>query len=144
MRYSEVNMLEHIGVRCMIKFDHKGAFKKTKKFLREASDMRKLAVRAKLEALASSGVDSLELATPKRTGKTASSWSYDIEESDGKIVVSWINDNVVNGVNIAIILQYGHGTKNGGYVTGIDYINPALRAVFTDMTESMWKAVVSL
>lgn len=94
--------------------------------------------------MAAAGVAALESATPRRTGLTASSWSYEIEESNGQLVVSWNNSNVNNGVNIAVILQYGHGTKNGGYVVGTDYINPALRSIFDEMTDSMWKAVVSL
>lgn len=128
----------------MIGFKQDGAFEKTKKFLKEAENIRNLQRRARIEASAAAGVDALQRATPKKTGTTASKWTYEIEESDGKIVVTWNNDNIVNGVNIAVILQYGHATKNGGRVVGIDYINPALRSVFKQMTDDMWKAVVSL
>lgn len=128
----------------MIDFKHQGAFEKTKKFLKTAQDLRALHVRAKIETLAAAGVISLQNATPKKTGATAAAWSYEIEQQPGEIIVSWTNDNIVNGVNIAVILQYGHATKNGGRVVGIDYINPALKSVFKDMSDSMWKAVVSL
>lgn len=128
----------------MIDFKHKGAFEKTKRFLKEAQNIRALKTRAKIETLAAAGVSSLQTATPKRTGATAAAWAYEIEESDGQITVTWTNDNIVNGLNIAIILQYGHATKNGGRVAGIDYINPALQTVFKNMADNMWKAVVSL
>lgn len=128
----------------MIGFETKGSFDKTKKFLKDIESFKKLQRKAKIDQLAAEGVIALEGATPRRTGLTASSWSYEIEESNGQLVISWNNSNVNNGVNIAVILQYGHGTKNGGYVVGIDYINPALRSIFDEMTDSMWKAVVSL
>lgn len=128
----------------MIGFKHNGSFEKTKRFLKNAQDLRALKTRAKIETLAAAGTVSLQNATPKKTGETASAWSYEIEQRPGQLVVSWTNDHVVNGVNIAIILQYGHATKNGGRVVGIDYINPALKTVFKDMSDSMWKAVVSL
>ena len=128
----------------MIGFETKGSFDKTKKFLKDIESFKKIQSKAKIDQLAAAGVAALEGATPRRTGLTASSWSYEIEESNGQLVISWNNSNVNNGVNIAVILQYGHGTKNGGYVVGTDYINPALRSVFDEMTDSMWKAVVSL
>lgn len=128
----------------MIGFKNEGMFDKTKKFLQNAQNMRDVYNRAGLEAIAETGVTALENATPKRSGKTASSWSYEIEQQNGKTIVSWTNDNVVNGVNIAIIIQHGHGTRGGSYVAGIDYINPALRPIFTKMSDDMWKAVVSL
>lgn len=128
----------------MIGFKQNGAFEKTKKFLQEAQKIKQLKTRASIEASAARGVEALQKATPKKTGATAASWSYEIEEKENKIIVAWTNDNVVNGVNIAIILQYGHATKNGSRVEGIDYINPALRSIFTKMSDDMWKAVVSL
>lgn len=128
----------------MIQISNSGNFEKTKRFLEGASFISRLARMARIEALAKEGVESLKNATPTRTGKTAASWGYEIEEQNGKIVVTWTNSNVNKGVNIAIIIQYGHGTRTGGYVEGLDYINPALRSVFTKMTDNMWKAVVSL
>lgn len=125
-----------------VKFD--GGFEKTNNFLKKAMDsVKSSSFKSRIRQIAEQGVRSLSDATPKDTGKTAASWSYSIEESNGKTVVSWSNSNVVKGVNIAIILQYGHGTRNGGYVAGIDYVNPAMRDIFDKMSADMWKAVVS-
>lgn len=121
-----------------------GKFEKTKKFLETAKNINNIRRRFAIESIAESGVNALSKATPVDTGKTASSWSYEITEKNGKITVSWNNSNVNKGVNIAVILQYGHGTKNGGYVRGIDYINPALKPIFNKMADDMWRAVVSL
>lgn len=128
----------------VIAFNNTGSFEKTKKFLESAGSLKNLRNLIKIDAIAKEGVKALSSNTPKRTGKTASSWGYAIEETNGKIIVSWTNSNVVNYVNIAIILQYGHGTRNGGYVEGTDYINPALKPIFDAMANDMWKAVVSL
>lgn len=122
----------------MIRFRTRGDLKKTKRFLRnlDKKDWRLL-----LERYAQEGVIALQSNTPKDTGETAHSWYYDIKKHRGGITISWKNSNVVNGVNIAIILQYGHGTRNGGYVEGIDYINPAIRPVFVDMVRDIWEEV---
>ena len=127
----------------MIKIEHQGEFEVTKDFLQKAESIDEFYDITTIDALAKEGCSALEAATPVDTGTTAGSWSYEIVESEGKIEVYWSNDNVVDGVNIAIILQYGHGTRNGGYVVGRDYINPALAPVFDRMTEDLWKAVVS-
>ena len=87
------------------------------------------------------GADALANATPIDTGLTASSWSYEIVEDDGGATIYWKNSNVVKGVSIAVILQYGHGTGTGGYVEGIDYINPALRSIFEGIADDAWKEV---
>ena len=89
------------------------------------------------------GVQALSIATPNDSGKTAQSWSYEIEDRNGSISIYWKNSNVNNNVNIAVILQYGHGTRNGGYVEGIDYINPAMQPLFQEMANEAWKEVVS-
>lgn len=88
------------------------------------------------------GVSRLKIATPKRTGTTANSWEYKVVVGKGVARLVFSNTNVNNGVNIAIILQYGHGKRNGGYIKGIDYINPALKPVFEDLKEACWKEVV--
>lgn len=90
------------------------------------------------------GVDALAAATPVDTGKTASSWFCKIVQGDNSASISWSNSNVNDGVNIAIILQYGHGTRNGGYVEGRDYINPAITPIFDEILEKVWKEVTSL
>lgn len=89
------------------------------------------------------GVAALSAATPIDTGKTAASWSYDIVKEDGKIKLTFNNSNIQNGVNIAIILDVGHGTRHGGYVVGRDYINPAIGPVLQQLAEELWKEVIS-
>lgn len=122
----------------MIKVVCKGDYKKANKFfsnLQQASQVRNL------DKFGREGVEALRNATPSRSGKTADSWSYTIERSNGSISISWTNSNVNKGVNIAIILQYGHGTGTGGYVKGIDYINPALEPIFQKIADDAWKEV---
>lgn len=124
----------------MIAFVHEGDFKDTKNFLNRMKENR---FESMIEQIARTGVAALSSATPVDTGKTAASWGYEIEKTTGKIVVNFMNSNVNRGVNIAIILQYGHGTKNGGFVQGRDYINPALKPIFDKLEEDMWRVVVS-
>lgn len=124
----------------MITFRHTGDFKNTIKFLKKISEKAFL---KKLESYAKMGVQALANATPKRTGKTAASWGYEISYGGDDISIIWTNSNINNGVNIAVILQYGHGTKNGGYVRGIDYINPAIQPIFEKMANDLWKEVIS-
>ena len=94
-----------------------------------------------MEKIGELGVQALSEATPVDTGKTASSWGYYIKEEKGYIKLFWTNSNVNNHVMIAVILQYGHGTRNGGYVEGIDYINPALDPVVSKFADHLWEAV---
>lgn len=122
----------------MIVIKHSGNFKNTETFLRRAS---RINVRNILEKYAREGVNALASATPVESGLTASSWGYEINYSKNSYSIIWTNDNVVNGVPIAIILQYGHATKNGGFVQGRDYINPAIRPIFDKIAEELWKEV---
>ena len=89
-------------------------------------------------------MQALAAATPVDTGNTAAAWDYTIEHRDGKLSISWFNRNVVNGVNIAVILNYGHGTRNGGFVQGRQYIAPAIRPVFDKIADNIWKEVTGL
>ena len=122
----------------MIVIKQRGSFKNTMKFLNKVS---KLKVRGILEKYGQRGVNALSAATPKESGKTAGAWAYEINETGGGYSINWTNSNINDGVNIAVILQYGHGTGTGGYVEGRDYINPALRPVFDDIAESIWREV---
>lgn len=122
----------------MVKFTHKGDFSKTDTWLKR---MLKMDLDTVLTQYAEKGVQALSEATPKDTGLTASSWSYEINRSDDRITISWTNSNFNKGVPIALILQYGHGTRNGGYVTGIDYINPAMRPIFDEIVEAVTREV---
>ena len=119
-------------------FRQKGDWKKTRKFLKRCSDLDLDDV---LNLYGQEGADALAKATPKDTGKTAASWSYEVTKGRESIVITWKNSNVVDGVPIAVILQYGHGTRNGGYVEGVDYINPAMRPVFERIAARAWGEV---
>ena len=121
----------------MISVSSRGGFSKTEAFLRRARDLRIQILRRYGEE----GVRALSLATPKDTGETASSWYYQIKEDKTSTAIEWLNRHVEDGVPIAVILQYGHGTNGGGYVEGIDYINPAMRPLFEEIANSVWKEV---
>ena len=125
----------------MIVLTQSGNFNNTERFLNGA---KKLDVKRILESYAKEGVRALSSATPVDSGLTASSWDYKIDISKGSYSISWTNSNVVDGVPIAIILQYGHGTGTGGYVQGRDYINPALRPIFDKIADSVWREVSNL
>lgn len=122
----------------LITFEHSGNFKNTEKFLNK---IREFQMDSVLKYYGQKGVSALSSSTPVDTGKTAASWGYFIEKNRNSVSINWTNSNVNDGVNIAVILQYGHGTKNGGYVRGIDYINPAIRPIFEEMVEKVWKEV---
>lgn len=124
----------------MITFKQKGDFRKTEKFLKKALGRDYMKV---LDKYGKYGVNALTAATPVDSGTTAVSWRYEIIQNDSSISVQWHNDNIHNGVNIAIILQYGHGTRNGGWVEGRDYINPALQPIFDELAAVAWKEVTS-
>lgn len=119
-----------------IKFNHTGNFSKTLQFLNLIIKRDYL---NKLNRYGLEGVQALASATPKRTGLTAASWTYKITEEDGKITMSWFNTNVKNGVQIAVILDYGHGTGRGTYVQGRHYISPAVQPVFDRIANDVWK-----
>ncbi|HNX63451.1 MAG TPA: HK97 gp10 family phage protein [Candidatus Limiplasma sp.] len=89
------------------------------------------------------GVEALSAATPKDSGETAGSWSYEIVQKPTGVAIVWSNSNMNDGANIAVLLQYGHGTRNGGYVQGVDYINPALKPIFERIANEAWKEVTS-
>lgn len=125
----------------MIKFRHKGDFSKTTSFLERAKQSVRLGV---LDKYGRAGVAALASATPVDSGLTASSWYYKIENKSGSSTISFFNSNIQNGVPIAIILQYGHGTRNGGWVQGRDYINPAIRPIFDQIVKEVWREVTKL
>lgn len=122
----------------MIVVKHRGSFKNTEAFLNRAM---KKNYREILEKYAKKGVQALSSATPVDTGLTANSWDYEISYTKNAFSISWTNSNVVNGVPIAIILQYGHATGGGGYVQGRDYINPALQPIFDQLAKEVWEEV---
>lgn len=125
----------------MISIRHKGSFKKTERFLKKSLGRNYLSI---LNKYAEQGVRALSSATPKESGETATSWYYEIVQNESSLSIVWNNAHIEKGVNIAVILQYGHGTRNGGYVQGRDYINPALRPIFDQLAEAAWKEVTSI
>jgi hypothetical protein len=125
----------------IISFKQKGDFKNTEKLLKKSFGKDYKAI---LEKYALQGVRELAANTPMDTGLTAASWTYDIVQNGSSYSIIWNNSNVNRGVNIAVILQYGHATRNGGYVQGRDYINPALQPIFDEMAEAAWKEVTSI
>ena len=122
----------------MISVTVKDSDEKTRKFLQKCL---KPINEATLEKYGKKGVEILRQVTPKDTGKTAESWSYSIEKDSKGYTLIWKNSNRNDGVPIALILQYGHGTRGGTYVQGIDYINPALKPLFNEMSEELWREV---
>lgn len=125
----------------MIKFSNKGDFTKTINFMQSAKKAINI---SSIEKYAKDGVNALMAATPVDSGLTSKSWYYEIERTKNSITIKFNNSNIVNGVPIAIILQYGHGTRNGGYVSGRDYINPAIQPIFDKITNDAWKEVTRL
>ena len=122
----------------MIKFTSKGDFSNTDSYLKK---MFKMDVGSRLDEFGQKGVQALSEATSKDTGLTAASWSYEVERTDSSITISWTNSNFNKGVPIALLIQYGHGTGTGGYVTGVDYINPAMKPIFDEIEEYIMKEV---
>lgn len=117
-----------------------GSFSKIENFLRGKSRDKVL---DQLERYGQDGVSTLESATPIESGETRNLWSYKVSKSGSSYSITWSNSNIENGVPIAIILQYGHATGTGGYVQGRDYINPAMRPVFDNIADKVWKAVTA-
>lgn len=122
----------------VVMFRQKGDFRRTSDFLKRAN---RLNLDAILNQYGQEGVEALRAATPKDTGTTANSWSYTVHKGAGSITITWSNSNIVDGVPIAVILQYGHGTRNGGYVQGTDYINPAMKPIFDKIAQRAWEEV---
>ena len=122
----------------MISFRQKGDFSKLTRFLERAKNLVHL---SDLDKFGREGVAALASGTPVDTGKTAASWYYDIKINKESASITFNNSNIQNGVPIAIILQYGHGTRNGGWVEGRDYINPVIQPIFDKIAEEAWKEV---
>lgn len=124
----------------MISFVTTRSGKRTEDFLRK---LGKGDIYKTLDAEARKGVIALASAVPKDSGLVADSWDYSIERSGSSVTIKWLNTDVENGFPVAIMLQYGHGTGTGGYVQGVDYINPAMKPIFDSIANQVWKAVTS-
>ena len=125
----------------MITFRHKGDFSKSMRFLERLKETVKL---GDLDKYGREGVAALSSMTPVDSGLTANSWSYEIVRSNGVVKIEFHNSNVNEGVPIAVILQYGHGTGTGGWVEGRDYINPAIQPIFDKIVDDAWRGVTNL
>lgn len=123
----------------LIKFNHKGNFNKTERFFNRILRQDYLNI---LEKYGEMGVDALRNATPHNSGKTAESWDFGIEKEKGIVTLYWTNSNENKGVNIAILLIYGHALPNGAYVQGVDFVSPALRPIFQKIANESWKEVI--
>lgn len=124
----------------MISFRQKGDFSKLTRYFERVKEAVNL---GELDKYGREGVAALASATPIDSGKTASSWYYEIDHAQGSASINFYNSNVNKGVPIAIILQYGHGTRNGGWVQGRDYINPAILPLFDKIAEDAWREVTN-
>ena len=127
-------------VIAMISIKVKGSFNRTSGFLKRLTKTDPYSI---LEKYAEQGLTALSDATPVDTGLTASSWSYEIKKENGVYSISWSNSNVQRGIRIAVILDTGHGTSNGGYVQGRNYIKPAIQPIFDKIADSAWKEVTN-
>ena len=124
----------------MISVKHKGDFSNIERFINVVLKRDYLNI---LAEYGKRGVEALRAATPVDTGLTRDSWSFEIVSGVNKTSIHWTNSNIQNGVLVAVILQYGHGTRNGGFVQGIDYINPAIQPIFKQMANEAWEKVIA-
>lgn len=124
----------------MISFNVTGSFEDLERFLRKASRLNILSV---MDSCGQIGVEALQAATPVDTGLAAGSWGYDVQAKGGSYSISWTNTDIESDFPVAIMLQYGYSTGTGGYVQGRDYINPAMKPIFDEIADKVWKAVTS-
>jgi hypothetical protein len=125
----------------MISFKHSGSFNKTDKFFKRVLFSDYLHIFNKYGVI---GVNALSSVTPLDTGKTANSWGYKIQRSNKGVSITWTNSNIVDGIPVVILLLYGHVGKNGGYIQGLDFINPIMKPIFNKIIDDIWKEVTLL
>lgn len=124
----------------MLKIKHKGSFNNTEKFFNHVLHRDYLNI---LAEYGKKGVEALASNTPAQSGKTADSWDFGIDADNGKVTLYWTNSNENEGVNIAILLIYGHGTQNGSYVEGIDFVSPVMKPIFDQIARETWDRVIT-
>ena len=124
----------------MIRIVSRGNFKNTERFLKKMSEGD---IFTSLEGYGQKGVTALSHATPVLTGRTAAAWDFEVKHEKGAWSITWTNGEIVDGVPLVILLQYGHGTGTGGYVQGRDFINPAIQPVFDNIADEVWEKVKS-
>lgn len=123
-----------------ISFEVSGSLDSTERFLKKLQTLDLSSIAA---AQAKKGVAVLQRATPRDSGIAASSWGYNIRRTKSSLTINWTNSDLEGGFPVAVMIQYGHGTGTGGWVQGRDYINPAMRPIFDQIAETLWKAVTS-
>lgn len=128
----------------MISIRQKGDFSRVEKYFDKVKHVQKAFNQGLFDKYARMGLEALSSATPKDSGETAASWYAELEHQNGKVTIIFNNSNINEGVSIALLLQYGHGTGTGGYVQGIDYINPSIRPVFEGLADAAWGEVKKL
>jgi len=141
MMLGEQNLTLTVRRFLLIKFTHRGDLGRTQKFLQRA---RKINYRPILERYAIQGLSALRASTPKDSGITADSWDFEIVTTRSGFSIFWKNKNLVDGVPVVILLQYGHATRSGTFVEGRDFINPSMRPLFDTIADNLWKEVTSL
>lgn len=125
----------------MFSVTNKGDFHNLERFLKKN---KQIDMDHYLEKFGQAGVEALRKATPKDTGLTSESWYYEIDKGKFKTTITWKNSNVIDEwYNVAIGIQYGHGTASGVYVQGIDYINPAMSTIFDELANQIWEEVTN-
>lgn len=125
-----------------VSFSINGPFTKTEAWLKKLQKLNQH-ILSVMKAQGAVGAKALASATPTDSGLAAGSWNYVVAGGGGKYTLTWTNSDVESGFPVAIMLQYGYGTGTGGYVQGQDYINPALRPIFDQIANEVWKAVTS-
>jgi len=123
-----------------ISISSSGSFDKTERYLQS---LKKLDLSSIITEQAERGVQALSHSTPRDSGRASNSWGYEIKRTSSTVEIGWTNSDMENGYPVALMIQYGHGTGTGGYIQGIDYINPAMRPIFDQIAETVWKAVTS-
>lgn len=124
----------------MISVTSSGSFKNLESFLRKT---KKLDIMAILRKHGAEGVAALSRATPANSGLAAHSWDFKVSKTKTGCEIVWTNHDIENGFPVVIMLQYGYATGTGGYVEGVDFINPAIRPIFDKIADEVWKAVTS-
>jgi hypothetical protein len=126
----------------MVSLSSSGSFKKTEQFLKAMTKLPST-ISSVMHQCGKEGVEALKNETPRDSGRVASSWDYEVFIKDGRYSLTWTNNDIEEGFPVAIMLQYGYATGTGGYVQGVDYINPTLRPIFDRIRDKVWKAVTS-
>lgn len=123
----------------MITFTHSGNFRNTENFFQRA--IHNISYRRILNEYGKRGVTALAAHTPIDSGITSDSWGYEIKVTRNSLSITWTNSSANEGIPIAILVQYGHGTRSGTHIKGRDFINPAIKPIFENIVKEIWAEV---